>query len=145
MKQIIIRRDIVPAVSSHVHLMGYDTYIVPITCLENADDLLKSTVKETVAFSTLLQEYQKAFMSQESSLFVKMYQINKTSGIVIDQNIYLYHCDHSPVWITHEDSKWAYMSSKKYIGDSWWFDDSEILSDIQKLTIVEFLEKYKGY
>lgn len=43
------------------------------------------------------------------------------------------------------EHKWAYMSSKKYLGDSWWFDDKEILKDVQKMNTIEFLEKYKGY
>ena len=40
---------------------------------------------------------------------------------------------------------WVYMDSKKYLGDTWWFDDDEVLNDIQKMHMIDFLEKYKGY
>lgn len=145
MERIIIRRDVIPALNSKVNLMGYNSYTIPITSLDGADELLSRAVAEGVPFETLLHEYRKTVASSESPLFAKMYWISETSGLVIDQNIYLYHCDPCPVWITYGEHKWAYMSSRKYLGDSWWFDDKEILEDIQEMNTVEFLEKYKGY
>ena len=40
---------------------------------------------------------------------------------------------------------WVYMESKKYLGDTWWFDDEEIKKDVQELSLLDFLIKYKGY
>ena len=37
------------------------------------------------------------------------------------------------------------MDSKRYIGDAWWTNDDEILNDIKKLLILDFIDKYKGY
>ena len=36
------------------------------------------------------------------------------------------------------------MGGKKYLGDSWWFGDDEILKDVREMNVVAFLEKYKG-
>ena len=144
MEQIIIRKEPTPALNSRVSLLGYQSGDIPIVALETADELLKAAVNETVPFAVLLREYQQFVEGKESAQFARMYQISKTSGLVIDQNIYLYHCDRCPVWVSWNENCWAYMSSKKYLGDSWWFDDSEILKDIREMNLVAFLEKYKG-
>lgn len=37
------------------------------------------------------------------------------------------------------------MSGRKYLADAWWFEDAEILKDIQTMNLIDFLEKYKGW
>lgn len=145
MKQIIIRKDTVPALNSRVSLIGYESYDISISSFETADSILKDALNETVPFKTLLQEYRQFMEGQGSALFGRMYQLSETSGLVIDQNIYLYHSDTCPVWVNWKKNRWAYMSGKKYLGDSWWFDDAEILKDIQEMNLIAFLEKYKGF
>lgn len=144
MEQIIIRKDIVPALNSRVSLMGCKSCDISIPSPEMADSVLKEAVNETVPFNTLLQEYRRFTEGQGSALFGRMYLLSKTSGLIIGQNIYLYHSDPCPVWVNWEENRWAYMSSKKYLGDSWWFEDAEILKDIQEMDLIAFLEKYKG-
>ena len=144
MKQIIIRKEVTPALASRVSLMGCKSYTISIPSLEAADALLKTAVNETVPIASLLGEYRKFAEGGDSSLFARMYQISETSGLVIDQNIYLYHCDPCPVWVNWEENRWAYMSSRKYVGDPWWFEDAEILRDVQQMNLIDFLEKYKG-
>ncbi|WP_394965748.1 hypothetical protein [Candidatus Allofournierella excrementigallinarum] len=144
MKQIIIRKEVTPALASRVSLLGCKSYTISIPSLETADALLKTAVDETAPIASLLGEYRKFAEGGDSSLFARMYQISETSGLVIDQNIYLYHCDPCPVWVNWEESRWAYMSSRKYVGDPWWFEDAEILRDVQQMNLIDFLEKYKG-
>lgn len=145
MKQIIIRKDPVPAANSRVSLMGYKSDHISIPSLETADSVLKEALNETVPFKTLLQEYRQLMDGQESTLFGRMYQLSETSGLVIGQNIYLYHSDTCPVWVNWGENRWAYMSGKKYLGDPWWFENAEILKDIQQMNLIAFLEKYKGF
>lgn len=145
MKQIVIRKDPVPALNSRVALMGYESCNISIPSLEKADSVLKEALNETVPFKTLLQEYRQFREGQASALFGRMYQLSETSGLIIDQNIYLYHSDTRPVWVNWEKDRWAYMSGKKYLGDPWWFEDAEILKDIQEMDLIAFLEKYKGF
>ena len=40
---------------------------------------------------------------------------------------------------------WFYADSKKYLGDTWWEKDFEIINDLKTLSIVDFYKKYKGY
>ena len=143
MRQIVIRKGPVPALNSRVSLMGCG-FSIHISCPETADALLKDAVNETVPLAALLEEFRRFTAGQPSALFARMYQLSETSGLVIDQNIYLYHCDVCPVWVEAEEARWAYMGGKKYLGDSWWFDDDEILKDVREMNVVAFLEKYKG-
>ena len=41
MKQIIIRKNPIPALNSRVSLMGYESYDISIPSLEKADSVLK--------------------------------------------------------------------------------------------------------
>ena len=74
-----------------------------------------------------------------------MYLFNTEFGITINKNIYLYHFNADSLAMQENILPWKYPDGKKYIGDSWWFEDEEILSDIQKLSFLEFIQKYKGY
>lgn len=96
MRQIVIRKGPVPALNSRVSLMGCGSSI-HISCPETADALLKDAVNETVPLAALLEEFRRFTAGQPSALFARMYQLSETSGLVIDQNIYLYHCDVCPV------------------------------------------------
>lgn len=40
---------------------------------------------------------------------------------------------------------WRYADSEKYLGDTWWYSDTEILHDLSHLDLLTFLERYKGY
>ena len=74
-----------------------------------------------------------------------MYILADNFGIVINEHIYLYHYD---LDISNQQKSlfpWEYMDSKRYIGDAWWTNDDEILNDIKKLLILDFMDKYKGY
>ena len=143
MRQIVIRKDPVPALNSRVSLMGCGSSI-HISCPETADALLKDAVNETVPLAALLEEFRRFTAGQPSALFARMYQLSETSGLVIDQNIYLYHCDVCPVWVDAEEARWAYMGSKKYLGDSWWFVDDEILKDVREMNVVAFWKSTKA-
>lgn len=145
MKQIIIRRDAVFALHANVSLKGYPSYDIPLPSPEAAGPLLKDVVKEELPLDTLLREYQQVMAGEDSALFARMYQISETSDLVIDGHICLYHCDPCPVWVRFEEKQWAYMSGRKYLADAWWFEDAEILKDIQTMNLIDFLEKYKGW
>ena len=85
MKQIIIRKEVTPALASRVSLLGCKSYTISIPSLETADALLKTAVDETAPIASLLGEYRKFAEGGDSSLFARMYQISETSGLVIDQ------------------------------------------------------------
>ena len=40
---------------------------------------------------------------------------------------------------------WYYQYGQRYLGDAWWFSPEEIVSDLHRLSSIEFLKKYKGF
>ena len=73
--------------------------------------------------------------------FVK---INESVGLFLDANIYIFHL-FSKGSISTDIVPWYYPDGQIYLGDTWWEDDEEIIRNIQKMSILEFLENYKGY
>lgn len=65
-------------------------------------------------------------------------------GVVIDEHIYLYRYDMQVYNHQKDLIPWMYVESKKYLGDSWWNEDTEIIADLKTLSVVDFCEKYKG-
>ena len=65
MRQIVIRKDPVPALNSRDSLMGCGSSI-HISCPETADALLKDAVNETVPLAALLEEFRR-FTKQNKS------------------------------------------------------------------------------
>jgi len=39
---------------------------------------------------------------------------------------------------------WFYADSKVYLGDTWWVDNAVVINDLSKLSIIDFLKKYRG-
>lgn len=74
-----------------------------------------------------------------------MYVLDSGFGVVVNEHIYLCHCNEAIMKQQDEVFPWLYMESKKYIGDTWWFDDKEVIEDITNLPLLKFYEKYKGY
>ncbi len=147
MEKKIIRTKIVQGLSSRMYQAIEDTETIKNTeCKIDKEYLLQEVFNEKdVSFDELSEEYNVFQKTGNSKMFAWMYVINDNFGIVIDSHIYLYHYDKK----MYEQQKvvipWMYTESKKYIGDTWWFEDQEIIEDIQKLSLLDFLEKYKGY
>ena len=87
-------------------------------------------------------------VSQEIQLlqnedFWEAYVLNEEFAVRLDRNITLYHMP------TKESAlglvPWRYADSEKYLGDTWWYSDAEILHDMSHLDLLSFLARYKGY
>lgn len=75
--------------------------------------------------------------------FVFAYKIDKEFGLFLDGNIYLFHLLNEN--LLSDILPWYYADAQKYLGDTWWESDNEILESIQNLPVVEFLKRYKGF
>lgn len=147
MEKTVIRTQIVSCISSKI-IQAYNGDIDLKTLCEKFGInwvLEKIFLENTFSFQELLKEYEKFAEGEENTLFADMYILSPNFGIVIDEHICLYHCNPDIFYAQKNTLPWIYMESKKYIGDTWWFKDEEILQDIQKLSIIEFLEKYRGW
>lgn len=147
MKRKVIRTQIVQGISSRIiQESDNDETLQDLDLKLGKNGILQRIFDEkAVSYEELLEEYDKFIKGQESSLFAWMYVVNSNFGIVIDEHIYLYH--HNPDITKSQEQifPWVYMDSKKYLGDTWWFDDDEVVKDVKELSILDFLEKYKGY
>jgi hypothetical protein len=106
---------------------------------ENLDaDILENT--------TLYSEYIKCKDSKESNeSFMYMYKIDDEFCLSISENIYLHHIVQGVSINEDVLVPWYYTDSKIYFGDSWWEEDDSIISDFQKMPILEFVKKFKMY
>jgi len=96
--------------------------------------------------TTLYYEFKRCEESGEANdYFVYMYKIDDEFCLNITDNIYLYHIVQNISIQNDLIVPWSFVDSKIYFGDSWWENDSTIISDFSKLTIIEFVKKYKMY
>lgn len=118
--------------------------------------LMNTLYKETwdsnvLEESRLYQEYltmQKLSKKDDklhfSDDYLLAYRVHDNFAIFLDKNIYLYHLIPKDETYT-KIIPWYYADSRLYIGDTWWYEDEKILHDVQNLSVIEFLDKYKGY
>lgn len=73
-----------------------------------------------------------------------MYKVGEELALKITEHIYLYHITRANI-AGGEIVPWECADSKLYVADTWWESDDNVLSDINNLSYIEFLTKYKGY
>ena len=164
MNKIIVRKDILGASyrcvgSSYINLTGGVKFRTIKNLLENFkfNFLMKSLFdeefdNEDLSKSSLYQSYSELIKEKEegdrrckkNEKFVEMYKINEEFALSIDNNIYLYNLI-SKKEVYTKLVPWYYSDSKMYFGDCWGEVDEEIVQNIQKLSVIQFLQRYKGY
>lgn len=107
--------------------------------------VIKKICEDTLSFDVLCEEFDRFLEDGTSAFFTYAVQLNENYAISITSNIYLYRFSPSDILEQQSAFKWLYAPVRKYVGDTWWYDDREIITDIQQLSFVEFMEKYKGY
>ena len=136
MQRKVIRTKTVQGISSRVYRIVEDGQtLADVEKKIGKDTLLREVFAEQeLTYSELYQEYSDFIANGNSENFAWMYVLNEKFGIVIDEHIYLSHYELDMCKQQNEIIPWEYMDSKKYIGDTWWFDDEEIINDIQQLS-----------
>ncbi len=147
MEKIVIRTEIASGNSSRfIYEINGDENLKNLLNRQGVDKVLKNVFNEkNLSYEFLYKEYDKFIENKKSLYFTWMYIINSKFGVVLDEHIYLYVYNDKFLKEQRKILPWAYMESKIYLGDTWWFDDNEIILDLQKLSIIDFLDKYKGY
>lgn len=151
MKKIIIRKELIfpgdfSAAWSKFDGMKYkeDKEIIKELGL---DRILKEIFNEKSKYEILEKSYHELLESEkkENDDFVAAYQIDNEFGLFLDVNIYLFHLPVQEGRLFPGVVPWAYADAKKYLGDTWWESDDEILQSIQTLSVIDFLKRYKGF
>lgn len=107
--------------------------------------VIKKVCEDTLSFGVLCEEFEHFLREGSSEFFTYAVQLNENYAVSVNSNIYLYRFSPEDIQEQKAVFKWHYASVRKYIGDAWWYSDEEIMTDIQKLSILEFWDKYKGY
>ena len=155
MEKIIIRDNVL--MSGHVKC-GYRNL-----CVDKIYETLDS-LKQDYSFSEIMKEiysenvetdnlqdsllYSNYLLTQQNNkdndMFKIAYKIDNFA-LHLTHNIYLYHLVPEIDEIRPNITPWYYADSKKYMGDTWWETDEEIIESIQKLSVIDFFNRYKGY
>ena len=148
MEKVIIRTQLAQGISSKMIRMS-DEAICSLEelCARNGKDIVLKDVfaENSLSYKQLYEQYQEYLENDKNKEFETMYLLGSGFGVVISEHIYLCHVNESVFNQQESVFPWRYVESKKYVGDSWWYEDHEIINDMQKLSLLKFLEKYKGY
>ena len=149
MEKIIVRKKIVIGANSRFAMSVADIEFHTLNeyLMHYGKDYVLSELfmedKETIG--KIKDQYSEQLTTEKSDLFSLMYKVNDDFALLITEHIYLYHLEKQFNIAGESLIDWYYVNSEKYIGDAWWFDDEEILNDIENLSITNFFKKYKGY
>lgn len=156
MKKIILRKKVLTlgyVGSAFIDLQKDNTYSSTTKLIQDFgwekvmlslfnENLDASSLKD----SSLFKSYKMMLKSDklENDEFIKAYQFNDSYAVFLDANIYLFHLFPKGEIFT-DIVPWYYADAKKFIGDTWWESDEEILQNLKHMPIVDFLDRYKGY
>lgn len=144
MKEISIRTKFAPHISSEM-ISQYGTKSLNALVNRYGNDHILTTIfREDCSFRQL-KEYFDNRADCPNQYFQSVFLVSDLYGVTIDSNIYLYRFDPEQISQQLMLWNWCYADAKIYIGDAWWFSNDEILGDLNNLSIVNFLEKYKGF
>jgi len=155
-KKIIVRKKIMPAGyvnSTFIEFCKDKQYksLNEFLIDYNSNDIIRKLFSEEIESndikdSELYRLYNLALESGiDNECFKIMYLIDDEFAVHLTQNIYLYHIATSKEDIYSTIVPWYYADSENYIGDTWWEEDTEIIENLNKLSIIEFYKRYKGY
>lgn len=111
------------------------------------ETLLRQLFREPpeLSLADLTADYQAAEAGREGrGLFLPAFRVDEEYALSLDQHILLHKLVRKEP--PYEDLvPWYYRYGQRYLGDAWWFSPEEILADLQGLSTVAFLKKYKGF
>ena len=95
--------------------------------------------------SSLYKAYEQAAKTGEDNDYFKiMYQCDEEFAVHLSDQINVYHLLEKDEAYLHL-IPWYYADSVRYMGDTWWEEDPEIIDNIKKLTLIEFMKVYRAY
>lgn len=111
------------------------------------ETLLRQLFREPpeLSLADLTADYLEAEAGREGrGLFLPAFRVDEEYAVSISQHITLHKLvKKEPPY--GDLVPWYYQYGQRYLGDAWWFSPEEILADLQGLSTVAFLKKYKGF
>ncbi len=111
------------------------------------NELYEEDIQHEALVNELIYEKYTEILDngKENEYFEVMYKINDEFCVSLTNNIYIYHLVPTLEINKKEIVPWNYVDSKIYAGDTWWEEDEEILDDLNSISIIDFINKYKAY
>ena len=136
--------------SEYIRLCGNEKFETPdeLSSRFNINVLLQTLFREPSEFSAelLMESYLNAQNGDEGNqLFLRAFKIDDEYAVSIDEHIYLRKLVKKTDEPYAHIIPWYYQYAQLYIGDAWWSSQEEILQDIQEMSFIGFLKKYKGF
>lgn len=102
--------------------------------------------QEKLKDSLLYKKYEEIRETDnDNEFFRKIYKVKDDLAVSLSEHIYLHYII-EPLKINNKRIlPWECIGSKIYIADTWWETDEDILHDLTNMSLVDFMEKYKGY
>lgn len=146
MEKVVLRVSMVRAASRFLFSKGKCKNLKEYVKKQGINNVLNIIFDEQkLNIVRLKEEYDRFVSGENSEIYAWMYKVNSEFGVVIDSHIYLYHFNPDFNKQTREILGWEYAESRRFLGDTWWFSDEEILKDLQEMSVVNFIHKYRGY
>lgn len=121
---------------------------------QSLDELAKAKGKDYIlreclgekdnSYTDLWEKYAEFINKENLEYFSWMYVLKEGVGVIIDSHIYVCKFNADIDEQLRKMFGWGYIEGKHFLGDAWWFEDEEIISDVNDMNIVDFLIKYKG-
>lgn len=107
--------------------------------------VIEEICEDNVPYNVLCEEFERFLKEGSSEYFAYAYRLNEKYAISTEPNLYLYRFSPEDILEQKAALKWLYAPTMKFVGDPWWYEDDEIISDIQHMSLLDFFDKYKGY
>ena len=111
------------------------------------ETLLRQLFREPpeLSLADLTADYLEAEAGREGQgLFLPAFRVDEEYAVSISQHITLHKLvKKEPPY--GDLVPWYYQYGQRYLGDAWWSSPEGILADLQGLSTVAFLKKYKGF
>ncbi|MGX8796056.1 hypothetical protein ACR6HW_08225 [Fusibacter sp. JL298sf-3] len=156
MERIVVRKKVTKKslassnfirLTADYHFNSVDDFIKKYSLKSIMRELYEEdTQSESLYEELIYKKYAQTLDDgKDNEYFEMMYQLDDEFCVSLTNNIYIYHL--APVLKINEEEivPWNYVDSRIYAGDTWWEEDKEILSDLESLSIINFIKKYKAY
>ena len=100
---------------------------------------------EKIKNSQLYNMYLETINSKNNKYFKNAYKLKKDLALTISEHITIYRIAKDYIVDKERIVPWYYVEKEIYIADSWWETDEDIIHDINTLSFIDFLVKYKMY
>lgn len=106
----------------------------------------ESIDQDSLEGSMLYKKYEEILENgKDNEMFSMMYKLKNDLAVSLSEHIYLHHVSKDLLINEEKALPWECIDSKIYIADTWWETDEDILSDLQNMSLIEFMSKYKAY